>query len=50
MTGTAKTEAEEFFDIYNLSTSSLIPTNKPNDRELIQMIKYTELKKKKLMQ
>ena len=48
MTGTAATEAEEFFDIYKLKTVS-VPTNKKMI-EKIGTIKFLEQKKKKIMQ
>ena len=40
MTGTAKTEADEFFDIYKLGNQ--IPTNKNMVRVIMKM-KFTEL-------
>ena len=48
MTGTAMTESEEFFDIYNLNVVT-IPTNK-KCYEKILMIKFIVLKKKNIMQ
>ena len=48
MTGTAITEAEEFFDIYKLNVVS-IPTNKKMLKEKILMIKYLELNQKNIM-
>ena len=47
MTGTAITEAEEFFDIYKLNVVS-IPTNKKMQLEMILMIKYLEQKPGKI--
>ena len=48
MTGTAATEAEEFFDIYKLPVVS-VPTNQKMIRK-IGMIKFLEQKKKKIKQ
>ena len=48
MTGTALTEAEEFYDIYKLNVVS-IPTNKNMLRKIL-MIKFLELKWKNIMQ
>ena len=47
-TGTAATEAEEFYEIYNLPVV-VIPTNNPMIRKII-MIKYLELRRKKIRQ
>ena len=47
MTGTAITEAEEFFDIYKLNVVS-IPTNKKMQRKIL-MTKYLELNQKNIM-
>ena len=46
MTGTALTEAEEFYDIYKLNVVA-IPTNRPMVRKDL-MIKFLELKKKNI--
>tara|TARA_A100001015_G_C14522222_1_gene530829 strand:+ start:145 stop:549 length:405 start_codon:yes stop_codon:yes gene_type:complete len=48
MTGTAITEAEEFFDIYKLNVVS-IPTNK-KCKEKILTIKFLEQSQKSIMQ
>ena len=48
MTGTALTEAEEFFDIYKLNVTS-IPTNRKKWSEKILMILYFALRKKNIM-
>ena len=48
MTGTAMTEAEEFFDIYKLNVVS-IPTNKKMKRKIL-MIKFLEQNQKNIMQ
>ena len=47
MTGTALTESEEFFDIYNLNVIS-IPTNKKMLRKIL-MTKFLGLNKKSIM-
>ena len=47
MTGTAMTEAEEFYDIYKLPVVS-IPTNKEMLRKILT-IKFIEQKKKNIV-
>lgn len=45
MTGTAKTEEEEFREIYNMNVTT-IPTNRPNQREDAPDLLYPNLKTK----
>jgi preprotein translocase subunit SecA len=45
MTGTAETEAAEFFDIYKLDVA-VIPTNKPMTREDVEDVVYRTIREK----